>query len=99
MITLRIEPHLFTALCAGVDAGACDDGPVEQEQVADLRLALGEAAASALPGLPIVLTLDSVYELFILADCFQVGAEFSSSVTDDQVAAILALLEQARPPT
>jgi|HubBroStandDraft_5_1064220.scaffolds.fasta_scaffold1063030_2 hypothetical protein len=97
MLTLRFAPHLFAALRAGFEAGAGDDVPLEQEQVAGLRLALAEAAAGAVPGLPIIVTLESVYELYALADCFEIGAEVSAEVSVDQRQSILALINQARP--
>ena len=95
MVTLRIEPHLFNALWAGFDTGASDDAPIDPELVGRVRTALTEAAATALPGLPLILTLGSADELDVLAVCFEVGAELHPNVTTDQWDAIQAMIEQA----
>lgn len=98
MITLDLTPPLFAALRAGFEAGICEEGPIEQEMLAGLRMALEEAAAAGSRQSEVRVTLESSYELFILADCFEVGAEISPDVTVPQWEAILALMEQARPP-
>jgi hypothetical protein len=95
MITLRIETHVFTALRVGFDAAANDDAPVDPELLDRVRTALTEASATALPGLPILLTLASAYEMDVMAACFEVGGECNPAVSDDQWDAILALIDQA----
>ena len=57
MITLRIEPHLSTALRAGYEA-AGDDAPVEIELLDRVQTALSDASAVVLPGLPVLVTLE-----------------------------------------
>ena len=95
MLTLRIQPHLFAALRAGFKAAAYDDAPIETELLDRVRVALTEASASALPGLPVLVALGSVDELAALTGCFAVGGEPHPDVTDDQWNSVLALVEQA----
>ena len=96
MITLRVEPQLFTALRTGFDAAADDpDAPIDPSLVVDVHSALAEAKSTALPGLPILLTLPSVDELDVLSACFEVGGESHPGVTDDQWYSIVAMIEQA----
>lgn len=93
MITLRIEPHLSTALRAGYEA-AGDDAPVEIELLDRVQTALSDASAVVLPGLPVLVTLESTDELDALAVCFEVGSQLHPDVTNDQWDAIQALIEQ-----
>jgi len=95
MVTLCIEPHLFTALRAGFDAAVPDDARIKSELLDRVRTGLTEASATALPGLPVVVTLASPNELDVLAVCFEVGAELHPGVTADQWDAIQAMIEQA----
>ena len=53
-----------------------------------------EAGGAALPGLPILVTLDPADELDVLPACFEVGGECHSDVTDDLWASVLALIDQ-----
>jgi len=99
MTTLRLESHLFAVLRRAFDGAAdgIDDWelpPVPLDVVAVLRTKLAEAAASALPGLSIVLTL-SPADIEVLSACFSVGGEGDPAVTDDQYEGILAALGQA----
>ena len=96
MITLRLEPQQFAALRNGFDAAASDpDAPVDPTLIAAVQSALAEAKATALPGLPVLVTLQSTAELNTLAACFEVGGEGHPDVTDDQWDSIVALIEQA----
>lgn len=96
MITLRMEPQQFTALRAGFDAAADDpDAPIDNSLIARVRGALAEARSAALPGLPILVILQSTDELAALSACFEVGGEGHSDVTDDQWESVLALIERA----
>jgi hypothetical protein len=95
MVTLSIEPHLFAALRAGFEAAATDDAPIDLELLSRVRVALTEASVTALPGLPVLVSLGSADELNALAACFEVGGELHPNVTDDQWESILALFEQA----
>jgi hypothetical protein len=54
LITLRMEPQQFTALCAGFGAADDPDAPIDPSLLAQVRSALDEAKATALPGLPIL---------------------------------------------
>jgi hypothetical protein len=95
MITLRMEPQQFTALCAGFDAADDPDAPIDPSLLAQVRSALDEAKATALPGLPIRITLQSADELAALVACFEVGGEDNPNVSEGQWASVLALIEQA----
>ena len=95
MVTLHIQPHLFAALRTGFEAAASDDAPIESELINRVRVALTEASATALPGLPVLVTLGSANELSALSACFEVGGELHPDVTDDQWDSIVALVEQA----
>ena len=96
MITLRLESQQFAALRTGFDAAASDpDAPVDPTLIAGVQSALAEARATALPGLPVLVTLQSPDELNALAACFEVGGEGHPDVTDDQWDSIVALVEQA----
>ena len=100
MITLRIDPPQFTALHAGFNAAADDpDAPIDVSLLARVRIALTEAKASALPGLPILVSLKSTDELAALSACFEVGGEGHAGVTDDQWYSVVALIEQAAAQT
>ena len=71
-----MEPRQFTALCAGFDAAANDpDAPIDPSLLAQVRSALAEAKATALPGLPILITLQSADELTALAACSRLVAK------------------------
>jgi hypothetical protein len=95
MITLRMEPQQFTALCTGFDAADDPDAPIDPSLLAQVRSALAEARGAALPGLPILVVLQSTDELAVLATCFEVGGEGHSDVADDQWESVPALIEQA----
>ena len=85
MITLRLEAQQFAALHTGFDAAASDpDAPVDPTLIAGVQSAFAEAKATALPGLPVLVTLQSLDELNALAACFEVGGEGHPDVTDDQ---------------
>lgn len=84
MITLRIPAHLFGVLRSGFEAWASDEAPIDVELLRMLPANLIEANATAMPGLPVLLTLDSAYELHALMACFEVGSESTPNVTDDQ---------------
>jgi hypothetical protein len=45
MITLRMEPQQFTALCAGFDAADDPDAPIDPSLLAQVRSVLAEAKA------------------------------------------------------
>jgi hypothetical protein len=96
MITLHIEPDLFSALRAGFEASACDkDAPIKSKLISPLRLALANAAAKAPRGRSIPVMLGSIAELYALGDCFAVGGEGHPRVTEDQWDKINALIDQA----
>jgi hypothetical protein len=96
MITLRLEAPLYDALRAGFDVAAGDpDAPIDVSLLAYVRTALAQAQATAMPGLLIVVSLQSTDELAALAACFEVGGEGHADVTDDQWYSITALIEQA----
>ena len=95
MVTLGIQPHLFAALRAGFEAAATDDAPFDPELLTRVQVALTEASITALPGLPVLVTLGSADELNALTACFEVGGELHPDVTDDQWASILTIVEQA----
>ena len=96
MISLRLEPQQFAALRTGFDAAASDpDAPIDPSLIAGVQSALAEAKATALPGLPVLVTLQSTDELDTLGACFEVGGEGHPDVTDDQWYSIVALIEQA----
>ena len=97
MITLRIPPHLFALLSSGFEAGADDDAPLDSRLLSKVREALIEADVAAIPGLPVILTLESAGGLDALATCFEVGTETNPSVSDDQYLVIQTMLEQAVP--
>ena len=100
MITLRLEPQQFAALRTGFDAAASDpDAPIDPTLIAGVQSALAEAKATALPGLPVLVTLRSTDELDALAACFEVGGEGHPDVSDDQWYSIVALIEQAAQQT
>ena len=95
MVTLCIKPHLFAVVRASFEAASPDDARIESKLLDRVRMALTEANATALPGLPVLLMLASPDELDVLAGCFEVGAELHPGVTADQWDAILALIDQA----
>ena len=96
MITLRVEPSLFSALRAGFEAAVCnDDAPISPQLLTRLRPALAAAAVTAPRGRPILVRLESTDELYTLGDCFAVGGEGHPHVTDAQWDAINALIDQA----
>ena len=72
-----------------------ENPPVDPVVVAWVRTALTEAEAGSMPGLPVVLRLKSTEALFVLQACWEFGAETGPRVTDDQLATIGALIEQA----
>ena len=95
MITFRVEPSLFSALCTGFEAGACnDDAPIRRQLLTRLRPALADAAATAARGRSILVKLELIAELYALGDCFAVGGEGHPRVTDTQWDAINALIDQ-----
>jgi hypothetical protein len=93
MVTLRIPSHLFSALRSGFNA-VCDDGLVGHDMVSGVRAAFAAALDASMPGLPIILKLQSADELYALADCVEVGGKGHSAVTDDQWKAIVALIDE-----
>src|SRR4051794_30577847 len=95
MITLRMEPQQFAALCAGFDAADDPDAPIDPTLLVQVRSSLVDAKATALPGLPILVMLNSTAELAALAACFEVGAEDNPNVGNDQWDSVVALLEHA----
>jgi hypothetical protein len=96
LIMLRVEPSLFYALRAGFEAAACgDDAPISRRVLSRLRPMLAAAAATAPRGRPILVTLESLEELYALGDCFAVGGEGHPRVTGAQWDAINALVDQA----
>jgi hypothetical protein len=99
MIRLRLESPQFDALCAGFEVAAGDpDVPIDVSLLAHVRTALADAQATAMPGLPMLVTLQSIDELAALAACFEVGGEGHADVIDDQWYSVEALLEQAAQP-
>jgi hypothetical protein len=97
MITLRVPAHLFGVLRSGFEAGACDDAPLDPKLIGKLRATLIEADVTSMPGLPVLLTLESDFELQALTACFEVGSETDADVTDDQWLSVKNLMEQASP--
>jgi hypothetical protein len=96
MITLRWESQQFVALRTGFGAAASDpDAPIDQTFLSNVQSALAEAKAKALPGLPVMLMLQSTDELDALAACFEVGGEGHPDITDDQWYSLMALIERA----
>jgi hypothetical protein len=100
MITLRIPPHLLAPLHDAFDGAAeavedFEHPPVDLEDVARVRAAFAEAKAAALPGLPVIIELQSGAELFTLQACWEVGGEGAPGVTDDAWDEINALIEAA----
>jgi hypothetical protein len=65
----------------------------------NVRAALADASATALPGLPILVMLQSTGDLAALAACFEVGGDGHPDVADDQWDSVLALIEQASRST
>jgi hypothetical protein len=64
MITLRMESQQFVALHTGFNAAASDpDAPIDPTLITGVQSALAEAKATALPGLPVLVTLQSHNEL------------------------------------
>jgi hypothetical protein len=63
MATPHIRQHLFAALRAGFEAAASNDAPIGSKLINRVRVALTEASATALPGLPVLVTLGSADEL------------------------------------
>jgi hypothetical protein len=100
LITLRIEPQQSAALRTGFDAAASDpDAPIDPTLIAGVQSALAEAIATAIPGLPVLVTLESRDELAALSACFEVGGECHPDVTDDQWYSVVAMIEQAAAQT
>ena len=96
MITLRMEPQQFTALCISFNTVADDiEAPFDPSLLADVKSRLAEAKATALPGLPVLVTLQSTGELDALEACFEVGGECHPDITDAQWDSLVALIEQA----
>ncbi len=96
MISPRLEPQQFAALRTGFDAAASDpDAPIDPTLIAGVQSALAEAKATTLPGLPVLVTLQSTDSLDALAACFEVGGEGHPDVTDNQWYSLVALIEQA----
>jgi NADP-dependent 3-hydroxy acid dehydrogenase YdfG len=96
MITLRMESQQFVALHTGFNAAASDpDAPIDPTLITGVQSALAEAKATALPGLPVLVTLQSHNELNALAAYFEVGGEGHPDVTDNQWYSLVALIEQA----
>jgi hypothetical protein len=98
MITIRIPSYLLPVLRDAFNGAAdsleeWEEAPLDPGDVVQVRQALDEAEAGALPGLPVVLALGSANELFCLKDGFEIGAEPDPAVTDAEVAAIAALLD------
>ena len=95
VITLRVEPSLFSTLRTGFEAAVCnDDAPIRPQLLSRLRPALADAAATAPRGRPILVRLESTAELYALGDCFAVGGEGHPRVSDTQWDAINALIDQ-----
>ena len=94
MVTLCVPSHLFSALQFGFDA-VCDDGLIEQDMVRGVRAAFADALDTSMPGLSVILNLQSADELYALADCVEVGGKGHPDVTDDQWKAIVALIDEA----
>ena len=63
MVTILFPPHLFAALRTGFEAAPSDEAPTESELINRVRVALTEASATALSGLPVLVTLGSADEL------------------------------------
>jgi hypothetical protein len=95
MITFRIPPHLFSVLRKGFDRAASDEAPLDSKLLCAVRSALIEADVASMPGLPVILTLETAGELQVLTTCFEVGSEADPDVTDDQYLGVQTLLEQA----
>jgi hypothetical protein len=95
IVTLHIQPHLFAALRTGFEAVPFHDAPIGSELINRVRVALTKARATALPGLPVLVTLGSAGELSALSACFKVGGELRPDVTDDQWDSIVALVATA----
>jgi hypothetical protein len=100
MITIRVEAQQFRALCAGFHTAADDpDALIDRARLMNVRAALADASATALPGLPILVMLQSTGDLAALAACFEVGGDGHPDVADDQWDSVLALIEQASRST
>jgi hypothetical protein len=95
MVTLGIQPLLVPSLRDGFEAAATGDAPIDLDLLNRVRIALTEASVTALPGLPVLVSLGSADELNALTACFEVGGELHPDVADDQWASIMALVEQA----
>jgi len=96
IFTLRLESPQFDALCAGFDVAAGDpDAPIDVSLLAHVRTALAQARDTAMPGLPILVSLQLSDELAALAACFEVGGEGHADVSDDQWYSVVALIGQA----
>ena len=94
MITLRVEPHLFGSLRLAFERTA-DDAPLDETVLDRVRTAIAEADAAALPGVSVILMLQTRDELSALQACWEVGGEGDPDVTDDRWQAINALIAQA----
>jgi len=94
MVTFRIPPHLFSVLRKGFDA-ASDEAPLDSELLGAVSTALVQAGVASMPGLPVILTLETAEELQVLTACFEVGSEADPDVTDDQYLGVQTVLEQA----
>lgn len=96
IITIRIEQHLF-GLLREAYAAAATEAPLDPVVLEQVRAALTDAAAAALPGLPVVVKLGDAGDLVVLRACRQVGSDCSPSITEDVWVEINALLAQAVP--
>ena len=96
MIALGLEPQPFVALRTGFGAAASDPGaPIDRTFLSNVQSAC-PTEATALPGLPVMVMLQSTDELDALAACFEVGGEGHPDITDDQWYSLLALIERAK---
>ncbi len=76
MITLRVEPSLFSALRAGFEAAVCnDDAPIRPQLLTRLRPALAAAAVTAPRGRPILVRLELTAELYALGTASRLAAK------------------------
>jgi hypothetical protein len=95
MITLRIEPGLFSALREGFEAAICDDNaPIKSKTDQSAAAGAGRRGCpgTARPTDPGEAGIDR--GVVCLGDCFAVGGEGHPRVTDDQWDRINALIDQ-----